>query len=234
MGSKNENGCWWWQGVIYFMFFKTRTLAFSFVTLAEMCVSFKQHYAVTSQRGIYYFAVAWLADRETGCRQDERWSRWRRGSGSLTKRRARWGRIAGCWCNKLASRLKIPSFRARTNEIRSLTALTWFSIALNHFYVPVLVGVCRLGHAHFIRLLAACMLQLRLIMKDEFWQNIFWKQNQNTWSFFMKRLYTVLQKKNGVIGTMFQAIQPAGSQKNTQKLNDTSYSGLVLCFFLSW
>lgn len=84
---------------------------------------------VTSQRGINFFLVAWLAYRETGCRQNERWLRWRRGSGFLTKRRARWEGIAGCWCNNLASCRcrKNPSFRAKTNEIRSLAALTRFN-----------------------------------------------------------------------------------------------------------
>lgn len=74
---------------------------------------------------------------------------------------------------RVAAAAKNPSLRAKTNEIRSLTALTRFNTrdGSQHCSKSCLCsrpGVCSLGPAHFIRLLAAYMLQLCLIMRDEF------------------------------------------------------------------
>lgn len=79
------------------------------------------------------------------------------------------------------------------------------------------------------------MLQLRLIVKDEFWQNIFWRQNQNTWHFFTKRPSTVLLKKMCVICKMCKEIQLAALQKKYQ--NSTIFNiqvSKIMSFLLSW
>lgn len=113
-----------------------------------------------------------LGDKETGGRQDERWSRWKRGSEFMTLRSGWEGGglravVATSWW--VCSAAKHPSLRASANEIGAVITPTPFNVydwswhCLNYVYVPVPASVCSLDDAYFIRLPAAYMSHLRLV-----------------------------------------------------------------------